>query len=357
MTAGDHSNSSLAPDWRAVGAFLALTLGLTWRLNLAIYRHGGLSSPGLVPVQQFQMLLPAFSAIVLGLLVFPESPIPLRRPAGPARWVSYCILLLTGIYARSALDAWLAPAGAPVPTVVALVPLALTVLGLLLLIRLRVALGREAMARVWLAWENWHDWLLFGLGFVGFYVVQVGFNAALGPGGSRLVPLPTPPGVSNPAVILLAGAVQSVLLAPFLAILLGFGEEYGWRGLLQTQLVRIGRIRGVLLVGVIWGAWHWPLILMGYDYPGHPALGVVLMTLDATGIAVVLGYAVLRSGSVLLAAYLPAVNDQVVNLLAAVGFRPPDPAFIGIYGIASLATVALLIFRDPMWRGRGSNLG
>ena len=43
----------------------------------------------------------------------------------------------------------------------------------------------------------------------------------------------------------------------------------------------------------------------------------------------------------------------------ALGFRPFDPAFsfgIGIYGIATLAIVALFVLRDPVWRGKGSNL-
>ena len=120
----------------------------------------------------------------------------------------------------------------------------------------------------------------------------------------------------------------------------------------------MGRVRGVLLVGVIWGAWHWPLILMGYNYPGHPLLGLVLMALYTTGLAVVLGYAVLRSGSIVLAAFLHALNDQVAAFIVAIGFRPFDAAFsffIGIYGIVTLAIVALLILRDPRWRQSGGN--
>jgi hypothetical protein len=111
-------------------------------------------------------------------------------------------------------------------------------------------------------------------------------------------------------------------------------------------------------VGVIWGVWHWPLILMGYNYPGHPLLGLLLMALYTTGLAVVLGYAVLRSGSIVLAAYLHALNDQVAAFIVALGFRPLDAAFsffIGIYGLITLAIIALLILRDPRWRGAGGN--
>jgi uncharacterized protein len=163
-----------------------------------------------------------------------------------------------------------------------------------------------------------------------------------------------PPGWS-PATFLIVAALQSVVLGPILGIVITFGEEYGWRGYLQSELFKLGRVRGVLLLGVIWGAWHWPIILMGFNYPGHPLLGVVLMTLYTTGLAVVLGYAVLRSGSVLLAAYLHALNNQVVSFLVALGYSPFDPALsfgIGIYGIATLAIVALLVLRDPVWRGR-----
>lgn len=358
MTTRSDTDIGLAPYWRHVGVFLGLTFGLTWLLNLAIYLRGGLGSPGMVSVLQLQMLLPAFSAIVLGLLFFPESPIYRGRSAGPGRWFYYYFLLLTLVYAVGALGVWLGRTPSMLTPVFNIVPLALAVLGLLVLVVLRVAAGREAMARVWLSWGNWRYYVFFGLGFVGFYVLQAALNAAFGLGGAHLVPLPTPPGV-NPTLILIAGAVQTVLLAPILAIVIAFGEEYGWRGYLQNELFKLGRVRGVVLVGVIWGAWHWPLILMGYNYPGHPLLGVVLMTLYTTGLAVVLGYAVLRSGSILLAAYLHALNNQVANFIVALGFRPFDPAFsfgIGIYGIATLAIVTILILRDPIWRGRGSNL-
>jgi membrane protease YdiL (CAAX protease family) len=353
---GTYTNS--APNWRHVGAFLGLNFGLTWLLDLAIYLHGGLDTPGMVSVLQLQMLLPAFSAILLGLLFFPESPIYRRRPAGRGRWFYYYFLLLTLVYALGALGMWLAPTPGATTPAAAIIPQLLAFLGLLVLVVLRLAAGREAMARVWLAGGNWRYWLLFGLGFVVYYILQAALNAFLGLGGAHLAPPPTPPGF-GPNIFLILAGVQSVLLAPFLAIVIAFGEEYGWRGYLQSELFKMGRVRGVLLLGVIWGAWHWPIILMGFNYPGHPLLGLLLMALYTTGLAVALGYAVLRSGSVLLAAYLHALNNQVVGYIVALGFRPFDTAFsfgIGIYGIATLAIVALLILRDPIWRGQGSNL-
>jgi membrane protease YdiL (CAAX protease family) len=358
MTPEPIMETSPVPNWRHVSAFLGLTFGLTWMLNLAIYLHGGLGAPGMITVLQFQMLLPAFSAIVLGLLFFPESPIHRGRRSVRGRWFYYYFLLLTGVYALGALGVWLAPAQNTIATASAIIPQLLAFLGLLVLIVLRLTGGREAMARAWLGWGNWRYWLIFGVAFVAYYALQAALNILFGLGQTNPTPIPIPPGFSR-ETSLLVGGVQSVLLAPILAIVIAFGEEYGWRGYLQSELLKMGRIRGVLLLGVIWGAWHWPIILMGFNYPGHPLLGVVLMTLYTSGLAVVLGYAVLRTGSVLLAAYLHALNNQVASFIVALGYRPTDTAFsfgIGIYGIVTLAIITLLVLRDPIWKGRGSGL-
>jgi membrane protease YdiL (CAAX protease family) len=363
MTTEPGTDTHFAPNWRHVGIFLALSFGLTWLLDLAIYLRGGLGSTGIVAALQLQMLLPAFSAIVLGLFFFPESPIYRGKPAGRGRWFYYYFLLLVLIYALGTLAIWLSPSQSLI-AVLATIPLVLAFLGLLILIVLRLSAGRdavarhEAMARVWLAWGSLRYYLIFGAAIILYYILQAVLNAVSGLGASQLASLPAVPGLS-PTAVLVLGTVQTVLLAPILAIVIAFGEEYGWRGYLQTELFKMGRVRGVLLLGVIWGAWHWPLILMGFNYPGYPLLGLLLMALYSTGLAVVLGYAVLKSGSVLLPSYLHALNNQVVAFIVAIGFKPHDPAFsfdIGIYGIVTLAIAAFFILRDPIWRGKGNNL-
>ena len=174
----------------------------------------------------------------------------------------------------------------------------------------------------------------------------------------RDVPRPAiPPSAPSPELLVVLAAVESVLLAPILAIVLAFGEEYGWRAYLQAELCRVGRVRGVLAVGVIWGMWHWPLILMGWSYPGYPLVGLLLTVLFTIGLAVALGYVVFKTGSILLAAYLHALNDQVTGFLVFLGFKPFDPVFsfgVGIYGLIVLAIIALVILRDPLWRSRAS---
>jgi CAAX protease family protein len=347
------------PNWPHVFAFVGLTFGLTWLLNLLMYLGGGLGNRTVVTALQFQMLLPAASAIVLGWRWFPESPLYHRGPPGRARWFYYYFLFLTLAYGIGALAAWLMPAQGAPTIIAAAGPLVLAIAGLLLLVFLRITAGREAMAHVWLAGGNWRQWVLFGVALVAYYVLQFALNGVFGLGPGQLSPPPVIPAGMTPEMFYVLAAVQSVLIAPILAIVITFGEEYGWRGYLQTELFKLGRRRGVIVLGVIWGAWHWPIILMGYNYPGHPLLGLVLMTLYTTGLAVVLGYAVLRSRSVLLSAYLHGLNNQVVAYLVAIGLAPLDAAYafgIGTYGMLTLAIVAGLVLCDPIWRGSGSTL-
>jgi membrane protease YdiL (CAAX protease family) len=346
------------PNWRHVGAFLGLTFGLTWLLDLLIYLHGGLGTPGSLGVVQVQMLLPAFSAIALQMFFFPESPLYQKRPAGRERWFYSAFLLLTVISILVILGTYLGPVQGRAGLVAAVVPEGLAVMGLLLLLVLRRVAGREAMSRVGLSWGKWREWLRFAPAIVAFYVLQVVLNALFGLGPIHLSGIPVPPKIGPAPFVLLIG-VEAILVAPILALVIAFGEEYGWRGYLQSELLKMGRVRGVLLVGVIWGAWHWPLILMGFSYPGYPLFGLLLTVLFTIGFAVVLGTAVLRSGSVLLAAYLHALNDQTTGFIVFLGYKPFNPAFsfgVGIYGIATLALITLLLLRAPVWRGRGSSL-
>jgi membrane protease YdiL (CAAX protease family) len=95
-------------------------------------------------------------------------------------------------------------------------------------------------------------------------------------------------------------ALGLTLAVPFNAIF-AFGEEFGWRGYLQPRLITLlGRWPGMLAHGAIWGFWHAPLIfLLGYNYPGHPWLGVLWFTVTGVLLGVLFGWLRLASGSVL----------------------------------------------------------
>ena len=93
--------------------------------------------------------------------------------------------------------------------------------------------------------------------------------------------------------MLLTLPLKALLLTPFT-----FGEEWGWRGYLLPKLLPLGQWPALLISGAIWGLWHAPIILLGFNYPGHPVLGVFLRTIFCTIIGIILGWTGLATGSV-----------------------------------------------------------
>lgn len=361
MTGQEPRADMLKPNWRQVALFLGLTFGLTYLLNLVLYLtvgYGQSAAAGLL--LQLQMLIPATVAIVLQLFVFRDSPIYHlnERP----RWFFYVFLAFGGLYVALAVGALFVP-GKLYQTVSAVILQLLLVGMLIFLMLLRLFSGKDSFRRAGLSGGKFWYYLTFGLLIGALYAAMTGLNALLGLGqavdvreflaqaaGGQTTGLEAVP---DWALLLLIG-FQSVVLGPLLGLLLAFGEEYGWRGYLQSELIKLGKVRGILLLGVIWGLWHAPIIAMGHNYPGHPVFGPILMTLYTVGLGFVLGYAVLKSGSVWLAAFLHALNNQVASFLMVMVYTPDDMVFsfgIGLYGLVVWAVVvgALLLLDRKTW--------
>jgi membrane protease YdiL (CAAX protease family) len=150
---------------------------------------------------------------------------------------------------------------------------------------------------------------------------------------------------------------QTALLGPLLGLIMGFGEEYGWRSYLQGELIKLGKVRGVLLLGVIWGVWHYPVIWMGHNYPGYPVWGSLVFTAYTILLGFVLSYAMLKTGSIWLVAFLHAINNQVVTYFYLAFYKPDNTLFsfdIGLYGLLMMLPIVLLLLRDKVWRSEAS---
>ena len=91
------------------------------------------------------------------------------------------------------------------------------------------------------------------------------------------------------------------LTAPVLYFsLICFGEEYGWRGYMNDKLKSLtGTAGAVITGGIIWGFWHAPLIVKGYNFGSvHPALGVALMCVSCIFINAICMYLTEKTGSI-----------------------------------------------------------
>jgi membrane protease YdiL (CAAX protease family) len=85
-------------------------------------------------------------------------------------------------------------------------------------------------------------------------------------------------------IALLAGLVAGWSINGLFA----FGEEYGWRGFLWERWKHLGVVRANIAIGIVWGLWHAPLILQGFNYPGYPVAGVFMMMVFTTSLAFIL---------------------------------------------------------------------
>jgi membrane protease YdiL (CAAX protease family) len=342
--------------WLNVVTFLALAFGLTWLLDLVLYMTGGLANPSTRLLLQFQMLIPAFSGLLLGTFFFKESPVYYRTNRSASRWFVYYYFLITVLYLAGAVIGLIQPAQAALISTWLLIP---NVIGLILLVVLRLIGGKNAFAEAGLAGGRARIWVLYGLGLVAFFGLQTLLNLVFKLGTmvdvASLYPAGSTPAIPG-SMLMLTTVLNTVIVGPILGLIISFGEEYGWRGYLQSELNRMGRMRGTLLLGVIWGIWHWPVIWMGYNYPGQPLIGSLLMVVYCVELAYFLAYAVFKSKGIWTAAYLHALNNQTVSFFVLAVVAPTSVIFsfvIGLPGLALGALVVLLLLRDPVWKEIG----
>lgn len=264
---GEHDVQQRVPGW-AVVAFVGLAMALAWLVVLPLWVGGrGLGAPFAGLLLPVMMFTPLVSAGIVLLVLGRRRPRPVLRflgvwPIRPARrtvWVTVAAYLAAVLF--------------PLLTVVI------------------------AAAAGWLRLDLAH--------FSGFrQTLEAAGAGDLGDAVPTLV------------------VVQLVTL-PFLGVLNVFatlGEEIGWRGFLVPALRQWGRWPALVGSGVVWGLWHAPIILLGYDFGRTDWIGVLDMVVACALLGVVFGWLRLRTGSV-----WPAVFAHAgLNAAAAVGALVAD---------------------------------
>lgn len=147
--------------------------------------------------------------------------------------------------------------------------------------------------------------------------------------------------------------IQGLIAGITVNAVAGFGEELGWRGLLQKELSHLGFWKSSALIGVIWGVWHAPIILQGYNYPDHPQLGVLLMTVFTTLYTPLICYARIKGKSVIAAAIMHGSLNGTAGL-AFILIAGGDDLTNGVLGLAGFIVLALANLILFVWiRQRG----
>jgi membrane protease YdiL (CAAX protease family) len=156
-------------------------------------------------------------------------------------------------------------------------------------------------------------------------------------------------------VLLVLIMLGTTLVVPLANGLFTFGEEFGWRAYLQPKLMPLGGRKAMLLMGVIWGVWHWPIIAMGhnygFDYPGYPWTGMLMMVVLTLVLGTIFGWLTLRGGSVWPAVIAHASINGVAGfaILLTVGTPSPllGPLPVGIIGMIPAIALAAWLMLTP----------
>lgn len=157
--------------------------------------------------------------------------------------------------------------------------------------------------------------------------------------------------------LLLVQIASSLIYAPFLNMLFAVGEEAGWRGALYPMLKeRAGVAKGRLLGGLIWGVWHWPvMILAGYNYGteywGAPVTGPLLFCFVTFCLGVLFDWLYEKTRCI----WIPALAHGAYNAVAgmpilflAAGAAPSSllgPTLGGLIAGLPMILLGLLLWR------------
>src|SRR6056297_228207 len=148
-------------------------------------------------------------------------------------------------------------------------------------------------------------------------------------------------------VSLLSGRLGGYLPALVMTALLGGGqEEFGWRGYALPRLeARHHPIAATLILGVLWGLWHLPIVAADPEFQ-HGLDVAALVPVVALSLVSVVGYAFLltwlfnRSGSVLVAILLHAGFNTANEFLVPL---PPEAVEGAAYEVLSVTMTLTLV--------------
>lgn len=173
--------------------------------------------------------------------------------------------------------------------------------------------------------------------------------------------LPHVPGVSSaldpstlpPAWLLLVIALVSGIVGGFsFNAIAALGEEVGWRGWWASQRQGQNFWVNAVVIGAIWGLWHLPINMVGYNYPGANRVAAcsmfVVYCICAGSLLLELRN---RSHSIYPAAVAHSTINGLVGICALFMDSSPTMWLVysptGVVGCVILVVITLVLRRIP----------
>ncbi|KJQ53508.1 CPBP family intramembrane glutamic endopeptidase [Microbacterium sp. SA39] len=285
-----RSSSARRVPWVAVIVFWVLACALAWLVALPLWLGEGLAEPFAGVLLPVMMLTPAIAALIVTFVL----RVPARGervrflglwPLRPAKRIVWLMVA-----------AWLVP-----PVLVALSIL-----------------------------------LSAALGFVQLDLTFAAFAVEL----QKALPAGTP---VPPVEVVVFAQIAMIPLGALINAIPAFGEELGWRGWLVPALRPLGTWPALLISGAIWGFWHSPIILLGYNFGRTDISGVLLMIGGCIAWGILLGWLRLRSASVWPAVIAHGSLNAAGGLIVLFAAAKPDLGLAGPLGVAGWIVLAVVI--------------
>ena len=202
--------------------------------------------------------------------------------------------------------------------------------------------GLIARVRIWRVARRRYLFALVVIPVVCLLTALALPGAFVGLGGQSAVKL---------AIQFLAVVVVGFLSGPLF-------EEPGWRGFALPRLqARIGALRGTLLLGVLWAAWHLPQYLVpewANENGGVTPILVVTFLLFVVAIAPIMTWLYNSTRGSL---FLVMLAHSAINASLAVFVVSTSAVEVGLLGLGALSVVLIVTTRGRLGFVRSEDLG
>lgn len=150
--------------------------------------------------------------------------------------------------------------------------------------------------------------------------------------------------IPAPVMILLT-LVNGLLAGCTINALFAFGEEFGWRNYMVYALRGQLFWKAAFVIGLVWGIWHMPLIIMGHNYPQHPVAGIGMMCVFCILMGIPELYIVLKTKSVIPAAMMHGTTNAIAGstLFLIQGGSDLTIGMTGVSGFIAIMIVTAVI--------------
>lgn len=292
--------------WRAVIVYLLISFGLAWVVILPLWINGqGLNSSIAGVLLSIMMFTPGIAALIVVFFVQKPRPNDVSRylgvwplrPLGRTLWM--CVAAIFGSAAIVVAGVFLAAA-----------------FGLVQLDLVHFSSFSKTMA------DAGAD---FSKAPIGLFVI-----------------------------------VQLVVI-PFGAVFNGIftiGEELGWRGWLLPSLRPLGTWPALLITGAIWGLWHAPVILLGYNFNEPNILGLLMMVGGCTVFGILVGWLRLRTASIWPSVFAHGAFNAAAGFIGIVMAEGSQPSALALSPLGWVTwivmgvAIAILALFGQFSRGR-----